>query len=167
MKVELRSVKLLKSLSEETPAYTGVVYVDGKPFAQVRNHGQGGCDEVHPVGKAFSNDPAFHKRLAEVEAYFKSLPKVASEFIPEGLEQSLELFCHTEVWDQDLNKVIVKDLANNVCYVKADGKLYLSSLKKVPAEKRAATIEAWKKQLTERGAVEFVTTVERFKAFMK
>ncbi|MGZ8364777.1 MAG: hypothetical protein ACXWWG_00530 [Nitrospira sp.] len=49
MNLTLTKVKYLKSLSEETPAYTATVLLDGKPFCHVSNHGHGGCDEQHMI----------------------------------------------------------------------------------------------------------------------
>mgnify|MGYP003301036993 FL=1 len=44
MKLELKSIKHAQWKSEETQCYDAKLYVDGKPFALVGNHGQGGAD---------------------------------------------------------------------------------------------------------------------------
>lgn len=49
MNLTLTSIKYLESLSEETPAYTATVLLDGKPFCHVSNHGHGGCDMQHMI----------------------------------------------------------------------------------------------------------------------
>lgn len=49
MKIELRNVKIARSLSEETTAYTATIYVDGKPAFHASNHGHGGADMYHAV----------------------------------------------------------------------------------------------------------------------
>lgn len=41
-KVELRGVKIASNMSEETIAFTGSLYIDGKKAADVKNAGQGG-----------------------------------------------------------------------------------------------------------------------------
>lgn len=63
-KIELRKAKESKSLSEETPAYTAEVWVDGTHFCDVSNHGQGGPDMQHPPrASAPGRQAAFHTGL--------------------------------------------------------------------------------------------------------
>lgn len=109
--IELKNIKLLKSLSEETPAYTAVVYLDGKKAAEVSNHGHGGPDMVHWVWKDAE---------ARVEAHFASLPPTVCEYFPEGLPQTLECWCHTTVWDQDMIKSIRR--SKKLSGITTDGK---------------------------------------------
>lgn len=49
MKIELKSIKIHKGLSEETYCYTATVLVDGVPAFSASNHGHGGPDSYHPV----------------------------------------------------------------------------------------------------------------------
>lgn len=44
MKIELSGVKVARSLSEETLAFTAVVKIDGKPAYAAKNQGCGGCN---------------------------------------------------------------------------------------------------------------------------
>lgn len=44
MKIEIRNLKIARSLSEETTAYTATIVVDGVPTFAASNHGTGGCD---------------------------------------------------------------------------------------------------------------------------
>lgn len=53
---ELKAIKLAKSLSHETPAFTAKLYMDGKPVALVENRGTGGPNIYNPLKKA---DQAF------------------------------------------------------------------------------------------------------------
>lgn len=50
MKIEIKSLKVYEGLSEETTAYTAVVYVDGKKAFHARNDGHGGPDFFYRVG---------------------------------------------------------------------------------------------------------------------
>ena len=52
MNLEMKSIKHFASGSQETYCYTAVVYLDGKPFADVSNDGHGGSDYVHPHDKS-------------------------------------------------------------------------------------------------------------------
>lgn len=47
MKIELKSLKIARHLSEETTAFTAKISVDGKVVGDVRNDGNGGCHMVH------------------------------------------------------------------------------------------------------------------------
>lgn len=49
MIIELKNLKTLASLSEETHCYTATIYVDGKPAFQASNRGHGGCDDYRPI----------------------------------------------------------------------------------------------------------------------
>ena len=124
MKIELKKIKLHKGLSEETPAYTADVYVDGVLFCHVSNQGHGGCDMEHPP-KGMTN--------AELQGRLQLLnAKIAEEFpeVPYGhgmegsFKQTLEYICHGMVWDDDLAKTVKRDLSSKVMFLKTDGKLY-------------------------------------------
>jgi hypothetical protein len=49
MLIELKNLKTLASLSEETHCYTAKIYIDGKPAFDASNHGHGGCDDYRPI----------------------------------------------------------------------------------------------------------------------
>lgn len=90
MKLELRNIKINKQLSEETHCYSATLYADGKAVAQVGNRGHGGPDECYALeGKAEALNAAI--------AYCKTLPPVPSEYFPDGLPMTLELFCGFEI----------------------------------------------------------------------
>lgn len=63
MKIELRKLKVMESLSEETTCYSADIYVNGKPAFLASNHGHGGSDDFHAVGDV---------TLSEVELWLKS-----------------------------------------------------------------------------------------------
>jgi len=46
-KYEIKNVKHMKTLSEETECFSLDLYVDGKKFANVSNRGQGGCNNTY------------------------------------------------------------------------------------------------------------------------
>jgi len=54
--VILKKVKVHDKLSEETLCFSAEVYQNGKLIAYVSNHGQGGCNELHPAkGLTYKN----------------------------------------------------------------------------------------------------------------
>ncbi len=99
--IELKSVKVHMGLSEETPAYTAKVYVDGKHFADVSNEGHGGPDMVYPPKKGTPyNSPEFDAALKALEARIgETYPKTdMSKYKMDDMDESLEVLCHTAVW---------------------------------------------------------------------
>ena len=143
MKIELKKINHSKSLSEETPAYSAQVYVDGVHVCDVSNHGTGGPDMQRP---ARGTD---HKDLAALDAKIKATyPKQTYDF-GDGkkgeYETDLELLCHLLLDRADLEKTVRRDLSKKVMFVKpADGKLY--GVKLTHPSHRDAAIKAVKER---------------------
>lgn len=99
-KIELRSVDIAVNLSEETPAYTARVLVDGEHFADVSNHGHGGCDNVYPPK---GREKGFRDRLLSLETRIaETYPKDRIETLNEGWQEypeTLECICHTLAYE--------------------------------------------------------------------
>ena len=128
-RIELRRVSHSKSLSEETPAYSAQVWVDGVHFCDVANHGQGGPDEVHGV-KGETNS-AFYPRLEALNARIAATyPSHTYDAGGEthSFDESLEMICHGIVWDADTDKAVKRDLAGKVMWLR-DGRVYSISLR--------------------------------------
>jgi hypothetical protein len=51
MKFELKGIKFIEAMSEETNCFYGKLYINKKFVADVRNDGQGGCTWVQPIDK--------------------------------------------------------------------------------------------------------------------
>lgn len=47
MKIELKNLKIAKFLSEETPAFSATIYIDGRKAGTTDNNGQGGSNRYH------------------------------------------------------------------------------------------------------------------------
>lgn len=120
--IELRKISHAKSLSEETPAYSADVYVDGKLFCHVSNHGQGGPDEQHPP-KGMTNSQfqplleALERRI--VETYPSHPFRIGDEI--EHIEESFEGLCQSALIDADIAKSLKRDLAKKIVFQKPDG----------------------------------------------
>lgn len=52
MEITIKNLKIARSLSEETTAYTATIYVDGVATFAASNHGHGGCDMYHRLATA-------------------------------------------------------------------------------------------------------------------
>jgi len=85
--ITLKSIKVHHGLSQETHAYTATIYVDGKRFGTVENAGHGGCDNVHPDSRKYSDVRELDNRIKA------TYPKRKSEYFPEGREEDLEALC--------------------------------------------------------------------------
>lgn len=137
--IELRKLRHSKSLSEETPAYTADVLVDGALFCHVSNHGTGGCDMQYPpkgmTGSQFRPLlEALDKRIGETFPpidFYEEFHTEASKTM-EPLKQNLEMVCHGLVGQADLEKTVARDLKKNVMWI-SDGKQWQVSLRKAKA----------------------------------
>jgi hypothetical protein len=97
MKIELKNIKEAKFLSEETPAYSANLYVDGVKIGVVSNNGHGGCDSFYGDRKAYD---AADRWLAENHEPYQ------------GMTMDIELFCHLQLGRREdrqrLQKLIKK-----------------------------------------------------------
>ncbi len=148
----LKSIDLHVGLSEETPAYTARLYVDGVHFADVSNSGHGGCDMVNPPLNGFGSSPTkgFYDRVKDLEDRIKATypghdydygPIVkdfdeAAEIIGDAkghMDESLEGLCHVQAWESVERRNLKSRLSRKVVMVK-DGKVYSIAGKKSPAQ---------------------------------
>ena len=112
MKLELKRIQLHFKLSEETPAYTANLYINGVLTAHLSNSGHGGGDNIHLKNPKYTE--LFYTRIL---AHYKTL-------------LAFETWCHGLVWDDYskkqlkklLNKKIVGMIEDSVYYIKAPGK---------------------------------------------
>ena len=129
MKLELKNIKHTAWASEETHCYQASLYVDGKPVAIVSNDGHGSSDRDYPHGnfrpplKDFTdvgND--YRSVMHNIHAYFASLPKTdACGIFPDGIEQSLEMWCCDQVNDWLSARELKKNLKKSYVFHFADG----------------------------------------------
>lgn len=86
MKIELKNIKIMASLSEETTCYSATVYVDGKAAFAASNRGHGGGDDYRPLPGY--DGPCEH----DISLWLcNNIPPSPSSFGGEPLEYDLEL----------------------------------------------------------------------------
>jgi hypothetical protein len=122
-KIELRKLSHSKSLSEETPAYTAQIWVDGVFLCDVSNHGQGG-------GDCYSHE--HYPAIAAVEARIKATMPPVHAYGME-LEQCLEMICHTLIDDIEVAKDLKRALAKKILFVKP-GQKGIYEVKKIAGD---------------------------------
>ena len=121
-KIELKSIDVHLGLSDETPAYTARLFVDGKHFADVENDGHGGCDLVDaPKGE----EEDFRGRLEHLEGWIAdTYPETdMSEYDLPPMKESLESVCHGLVWLHVDRRNVRSVLSRNLMALD-DGKVY-------------------------------------------
>lgn len=64
MEIVIKNLKIARSLSEETTAYTATIYVDGVATFAASNHGTGGCDFYHTLPTAKVTEAQVNEWLA-------------------------------------------------------------------------------------------------------
>ena len=120
-RVQLKSIKLHTSLSEETPAYTAKIYVDGKFFSNVSNRGHGGPDEYDwEVG---------HKELTEVndmiaEAYGNAGGYEDKDGEVKYFAYDLEIVCHELAWRSVDVRNFASQLSRKSMILTEDGSVF-------------------------------------------
>ena len=114
MKIELRNVKHIKEMSEETECFHALVYIDGVKEGTAQNEGHGGSTDVEP-----------RELKAKLDAYGASLPK--REF-SDGFSfvQDAESLADEALQDYLLRKDLRMALARRILYTIGDGKVYQS-----------------------------------------
>lgn len=135
-KIELRGIKHMARLSEETFCYSADLYVDGTLLAQVSNHGHGGCDMVHPAKGRSQSD------IDAIEAWIDAtMPEKDTGMLIEGkpfmMKPTLESICSGQVADFLTAKDLTKLLARTVAFITDTGEMR-SYTGKIPAEQRTA-----------------------------
>jgi len=81
--LEIKKFKHYAGMSEETEAFTGELYVDGKFLAHVKNDGHGGCNHMQAVGEA-------REALSKLLLQCSRMPRVTSAYTTDGLEFNLD-----------------------------------------------------------------------------
>lgn len=123
MKIELKSIKLFLSMSEETPCYTAKVYADGVYIGDTENRGHGGPDNFRfcKAGATTERLVALNKQIAASYPGI-DMKKYSVEGEPprEDIPADLELVCHRIVWDDHNTKATKRALAKKVVFTRSD-----------------------------------------------
>lgn len=114
--IELKSIKMHVGLSQETPAYTAKLYVDGEYFCHVANSGHGGPDDRY---RKMDENP--HGLLAELKELDERLYGFHPEHSFKGKDgtmhhMALEVLCHTAAWDHVEERNLRSKLSKKVMF---------------------------------------------------
>ena len=118
MRLELKAIKYAKFMSQETPCYEGKIYVDGKFFATAINEGQGGPDALE---RNFKYKGDWNATFKEIKAFFARLPKLDSEYFPDGMEQTLEIWCGKQLDRQLAKRDLYRLFKTKILYTRNGG----------------------------------------------
>jgi len=112
MKVEVKNIKHIASLSEETYCFTATLYVDGVKSGEVSNRGHGGCNEFSDFSaEQLIND--FAKSLPSIETKWGKYNQSADTLITD--------IVHAEIVrrnNEKLRKKLEKTFTQKVMWVK-------------------------------------------------
>lgn len=115
MKVELKKIKIYDKLSDETTAFYGEIFINGKNCGYAKNEGRGGPTDYYAY-------PGFKEEIEDAELYFKSLPEIV---YPKDDYPELSIECNFENWidlqvynnqKEIENKKLIKLCEKNICY---------------------------------------------------
>lgn len=107
-RIDVRSIKTHKQLSEETLAYTAKVFLDGRHVLDASNHGHGAADDFHLAKGAtkeqreelvgIAKDIIAERGAVVVEGY---------TFSPDSLASiALETIVHEIIYDKEEQKIL-------------------------------------------------------------
>lgn len=139
MKLELRKVRYIASLSEETNCFTADLFVDGVLTAHISNRGHGGCDEQRPAKGKTEAD------IVAVENWIKkNHAPIATDMLLDGkpfvMTPNLETIC-TDLMAANLaTKQLERLLKRTVAYIDPKTKMIYSFTGKVEGVQRAHAI---------------------------
>ena len=98
--IELKNIKVHLGLSEETYAYTAVLYVDGKKAVEISNQGHGGGDRQLPVnGQSVSQINDWCKATMPKWSLSEAQAGGVVGATEKEFETDLEMWCHHQVND--------------------------------------------------------------------
>lgn len=119
LNLELRNIKYMASLSEETNCYSATVYLDGHPVCTVSNHGHGGGDEQRWL------EPS---EKARVEAYFAALPARDTGMVirdePFMMQPDLEGWCGDQMTRWLVTRDVKRAMSKSTIVLTAKGEEY-------------------------------------------
>jgi hypothetical protein len=111
MKIELKNIKHMESLSEETNCYSATLHVNGKKIGEVSNQGHGGPDNFYGDRAAFD----------EAEAWLAANKPAVDLGDDMTIPMDMELFCGEILSAHLISKDLKKVLRSRILFVE-DGK---------------------------------------------
>lgn len=113
MNFELKNIKISKSQSEETIAFTADLYVDGKKIAHVSNSGQGGAHRLIP-------EPGKREQLTAFENWCNSQPHASFPGTMEKFRSDVDLQISIFIEKHVILKKLKKSFDYKIVCGKAD-----------------------------------------------
>lgn len=143
-RVTLKNLKVADFASEETLCFSAVVLFDGKPIAEARNDGRGGCTFMRPLRHS-------EAQFAEAEVFAKSLPPVVTEYDDPNdpsqrwstnvtLEYLADHIAEETHADRKIRTAFNRDIANKVLFIKDGRLLFLKGVKLKEIPDKAALV---------------------------
>ena len=110
-KLELKNIKYVASMHEETPCYNADIFINGKKAIHVSNHGHGACDDHYPF------KPFTYKDVKDLEKYLAKL--LDDDFEP------IDSWCHDRLYEYLDQKKIKRDMKTKfICINKNTNELF-------------------------------------------
>ncbi|HEX7854998.1 MAG TPA: hypothetical protein VF503_15015 [Sphingobium sp.] len=129
MLIELRKLKVIKALSEETSCYTAEIWIDGALAFLASNRGHGGADDFRQKGTLTE---------AEVDQWLKA-HRTARTYQGIDLDPSLENEVAEKIDVAESVSALRRRLRTNIVTIE-DGAVYSYPLKKRPPDPVIAAI---------------------------
>lgn len=122
-KIELKSIKVNKALSQGTACYSATLIIDGKKIAVIGNEGRGGCDRIIQPVKGVTYREA-NEAYENADAAIKAGPKYVFPSFGEDddekreMDNCLEFVCADLIGKFEVEKALKSLLNSKVAYFK-------------------------------------------------
>lgn len=131
MRVTIKSLKHIPSLSEETLCFTCAVYIDGKRVGEASDRGHGGGTDIYP-----------HEVARRIDEYAKTLPDVVTDMpdpkdptkpfsYPMSASALIDQLVDAELRAKEearIEKKFLKDYAERAITQDKDGAVYVTKI---------------------------------------
>lgn len=129
--IELRKLKIVRALSEETTCYTAEIWIDGRIAFHASNRGHGGADHYRRLGDVTE---------AEVDAWVKA-NQAARTVLGHELESSLENHVAVLIDEAEAITTLRRRLRTSIVIVEND-QVFSVALRKRPPGPIVAALRA-------------------------
>jgi hypothetical protein len=133
MLIELRKLRIIKTLSEETPCYTAEIWIDGARAFHASNRGHGAADDYRQLGTVTE---------AEVNSWLQ-VNRPQRTFHGKTFEPDLEHEVARLMDEAEQSALLRRRLRTHIVTIE-DGTVYTYPLKGRPAQVLTAAIRAKK-----------------------
>lgn len=115
MKIELKNIRIIDHMSEETTCFDAKLYVDNKCVAYCKNDGRGGMTDYYPY-------PENIQLFKMAQTYIENQPDIIyiHDSFPElRVKSTVDSWIDKQIYDKQVNKLelkLIRDCKKYICF---------------------------------------------------